>query len=206
MASRQWNICLWQGEENCEKCELKGLVHCHLNKKISITFMIPFLIFAIPAFVGLVLLSFPLNLISIISWIGYMVFFFLIWEPPILCAHCPFYAEDSKILHCSINYGFYKTAHFNPKPINLSEKIQFLIGANLMFLIPIVFLAVGQKWIYLGISLVGIFLWYLILQLKICTVCINFSCVLNRTPKHSREQFLNKNPEIREAWQKAGKI
>ncbi len=200
-------ICTWEDEKNCEDCVLKGRLHCHLDKKYSIIFMIPFLIGFVPAFIGLILLDFPLNLISTLVWIGYMVFFFLIWEPPILCAHCPFYAEgETKILKCSINYGFFKTSKFKPGPATRWEKIQFLVGANIMFLIPIVFLAIGQKWIFLGLCVFGIVLWYITIQLKICTDCINFSCVLNRVPKEIRDEFLKKNPEMYEAWKASGYV
>lgn len=192
MSSSKATICIWEDKAVCEICNLKGKLHCHLNHKISIIFMLPFLLFSVPTLIGLILLSFPLNVIVIGSWIGYMVFFFMVWEPPILCAHCPFYAEDAKILHCSINYGFYKTAKFNPKPISLSEKIQFVIGANLLFIIPMIFLIIGHMWLYLGLSVAGTITWYLVLQFKICTVCINFSCIFNRAPKDLKEQFLHK--------------
>ena len=75
-----------------------------------------------------------------------------------------------------------------------------------MFLIPIVFLAVGHKWICLGLCVFGIVLWYITLQLKICTDCINFSCVLNRVPKEIRDEFLKKNPEMYEAWKASGYV
>lgn len=198
-------ICTWENKKNCESCDLRGRLHCHLDKKYAIWFGLPFLIGFIPAFVGLILINFPLNLISILVWVGYMVFFFLIWEPPILCAHCPFYAEgDTKTLHCSINYGFFKTSKFKPGPANVWEKIQFLIGANLIFIIPLVFLIIGQKWVFLGIMVFGVALWYIVLQLKICTDCVNFSCILNRVPKEIREEFLRKNPKMFEAWKESG--
>jgi len=198
-------ICIWEDGEICNNCDLKGRLHCHLDKKYSIIFGIPFFLAFIPTFVGLILLGYPLNLISTLIWIGYIIFFFLIWEPPILCAHCPYYAEgETKILHCSINYGFFKTTKFKPEPANLWEKIQFLISANLIFIIPIVFLAIGQKWIFLGVCVAGVILWYIIIQLKICTDCINFSCILNRVPKEIREEFLKKNPHMYEAWKRSG--
>ena len=111
---------------------------------------------------------------------------------------------ESKILHCSINYGFFKTAKFKPGPTNLWERIQFLIGANIIFAIPMVFLAIEGKWVFLGLTVFGVVLWYLVIQLKVCTDCINFSCVLNRVPKEIRDEFLKKNPEMYEAWKKSG--
>lgn len=204
-SSNPYCICTWESMENCEDCNIKGKLHCHLDKKYSILFGIPFFVAFIPTFVGLILLGFPFNLISTLVWIGYIIFFFVIWEPPILCAHCPFYAEgETKILHCSINYGFLKTAKFKPGPTSLWEKIQFLIGANLIFAIPAMFLILEQKWYYLGVLILGIIAWYIIIQLKICTDCINFSCILNRVPKEIRDEFLKKNPIMYDAWKASG--
>ena len=198
-------ICIWEDEESCVDCKLKGRLHCHLDKRYFVIFGIPFFIGFIPACVGLILLEFPLNLISTLTWIGYIIFFFLIWEPFILCAHCPFYAEgETKILHCSINYGFIKVAKFKLGPASLWKKIQFLIGANMMFIIPVIFLALGRKWIFLGLCVFGVILWYIVIQLKVCTDCINFSCILNRVPKEIRDEFLKKNPEMYKAWKKSG--
>ncbi|MCG3223289.1 MAG: hypothetical protein H7647_02400 [Candidatus Heimdallarchaeota archaeon] len=198
-------ICIWESKENCSDCGLKSRLHCHLNIKYSIIFGMPFFIAFISAFVGLILLGFPLNLISILSWMGYIVFFFLVWEPQILCSHCPYYAEGkSKTLHCSINYGFLKTAKFKPGPMSKFENVQFLVGANIIFLIPIVFLIIGQLWIYLAITLFGIVLWYILIQLYVCKDCVNFSCILNRVPKKERDEFLKKNPTMYKAWKKSG--
>ena len=198
-------ICIWKDEEACKDCSLHGRLHCHLNMKYTIIFSIPFLITFIPTFVGLILLGYPLNLISILTWISYIIFFFLFWEPLILCSHCPYYAEgDAKILHCSINYGVFKTAKFKPGPANLWEKIQFLIGVILIFLIPVVFLIIGQKWIFLGICAFGVVLWFIIIQLKICTDCINFSCILNKVPKEIRDEFIKKNKVMYKAWKESG--
>ncbi len=199
------DICIWESKENCSDCGLKGRLHCHMNIKYSIIFGIPFSIAFIPAFVGLILLGFPLNLISILSWVGYIMFFFLVWEPQILCSHCPYYAEGkSKTLHCSINYGFLKTSKFKPGPMSKFENAQFLVGANLIFLIPMVFLTIGQLWIFLGITIFGITLWYIFIQLYVCKDCVNFSCILNRVPKKERDEFLKKNPTMYKTWKKSG--
>ncbi|MBD3188237.1 hypothetical protein GF325_15485 [Candidatus Bathyarchaeota archaeon] len=63
--------------------------------------------------------NFPWNLAALVGWLGYIIFF---------------YVEGStKILHFSIKYGFRKTASYNPEPISTSKKIQFMVGANLIF-------------------------------------------------------------------------
>ena len=52
--------------------------------------------------------------------------------------------------------------------------------------------------------LAGVILLYIVIQLKVCTDCINFSCVLNRVPKKIRDEFLKKNPKMYEAWKENG--
>ena len=84
------------------------------------------------------------------------------------------------------------------------ENIQFIIGANLIFQIPAVFLAIEKKWLFLGLLIFGVFLWYFLIQFFVCTACINLSCVLNRVPRKEREEFLKNNPVMYEAWRKSG--
>jgi hypothetical protein len=47
-------------------------------------------------------------------------------------------------------------------------------------------------------------LWILIIQLKVCTDCINFSCPLNRVSKSVRNEFIKRNIIIKRAWEEAG--
>ena len=37
-----------------------------------------------------------------------------------------------------------------------------------------------------------------------CKKCANFSCAMNKVPKEIIDTFLKKNPEMKEAWIKAG--
>jgi hypothetical protein len=48
--------------------------------------------------------------------------------------------------------------------------------------------------------------WIIIIQLKVCTDCVNFACILNRVPKSVRLQFFEKNPIIKKAWEEKGTI
>ncbi|MHA1682661.1 MAG: hypothetical protein ACTSUE_17110 [Promethearchaeota archaeon] len=89
--NKQDEICIWNGEEACNGCKLKGKLHCHLDKSYSVKFALPFLIFIVPVIIGLISLVFPLNIISVCTYIGYLLLFFLVWEPRMLCSHCPFY-------------------------------------------------------------------------------------------------------------------
>lgn len=37
-----------------------------------------------------------------------------------------------------------------------------------------------------------------------CARCVNFSCVMNKAPKSFVSDYLERNPEMRDAWEKAG--
>ena len=198
-------LCTWEGTKHCDGCGLNGRLHCHLDKKYAIMFGIPFFAFAVAALSGIIMVGFPANVITLAAWFGYMIFFFVAWEPRMLCSHCPFYAEgNTNTLHCSINYGFRKTAKYNPYPLTRSEKAQFVIGANIMLAIPLIVLAWGQQWLALVFSIAGIVTWYIVLQTKICVDCVNFSCPFNKVDKETRDAFLKRNPVMLDAWKERG--
>ena len=191
-------ICIWKDRESCDACNLKGRLHCHLDKKYSVLFALPFLIYFIPMIIGLLLIQFPLNIIAISIFVGYLLIFFLVWEPRILCSHCPFYSEKgTKTLHCSINYGLPLMVKFNPEPATRWEKAQFIIGFSLFAVIPYFFLITYSQWVLLLVSVIGIVIWLVVLQTRICTDCINFSCPFNRVKNDLKIQFCEKNPVMK---------
>ncbi|MHA1341519.1 MAG: hypothetical protein ACTSRZ_16580 [Promethearchaeota archaeon] len=198
-----YNICIWKNEEVCKDCELKSQLHCHRSLKISIIFGISWLLGVIPAIAGIVVgnLEFAPKITYVLLWIAYSLFFFLVWGPPILCAHCPYYAEGgSKILHCSINGGFPKTTKFNPKPASKSEKIQFSIGALILLLFPLPLLFIMQTYILFILSALGDVIGIIIVKKKICSICINFSCILNNVPEEKKHAFIEKNEILKKFY------
>lgn len=205
-----YNICIWKDVFECEDCSIKGELQCHEDKIYSIWFGTSWLFSFIPTLLGIILgySSGSLNLLFFIialgGWIVYIAIFFILWEPRILCSHCPYYAEgDTKILHCYANHGFPKTSSFNPAPLTRLEKIQFIAGLIIFVGYPIPFIIIGRQYFLLGISLIGIISWFLVLQLKICPDCVNFSCPLNRVSKNIVDIFLKRNPVMKEAWGKS---
>jgi len=202
---------MWKDISECEDCSIKGALQCHEDKTYSIWFGASWLSSFIPALLGLILGYTSQNLNSLLfglalgGWVTYIVIFFILWEPRMLCSHCPYYAEGgSKVVHCYANHGFPKTTSFNPAPMNRSEKIQFTVGLILFAGYPIPFLIIGEQYLFLIISVIGIACWFLVLQLKICPDCVNFSCPLNRVPKTVVDSFLKRNPVIKDAWEKSG--
>ncbi|MHA1932364.1 MAG: hypothetical protein ACW96X_07470 [Promethearchaeota archaeon] len=63
----------------------------------------------------------------------------------------------------------------------------------------------GQFYLLL-VTLGAMIVWIIIIQLKVCTDCVNFACILNRVPKSVRLQFFEKNPIIKKAWEEKGAI
>ena len=202
-------ICIWKDQSECKECNLHEKLFCRPKSKYLIYFGLPALAGMVPAGIGLLFSNFELILKIIIfgGWIGYLMFFFFIWESRMVCNHCPYFANDEqRTLHCPIDKGKLKTSKYNPGPTSLSEKIQFIIGLLLFMGYPLLFLALAGQIILFFFTLAGMITWIIIIQLKVCTDCVNFACVLNRVPKSVRLQFFEKNPVIKKAWEEKGKI
>lgn len=185
-----------------------------------------FLLLALPymiiAFFGVVVTG----ILTGVWWmlIAYVVFFFVffgILEIRILCSHCPYYAENSKILHCFANHGTPKFWRYHPEPLNSFEKISSITGFFIFGGFPllsqaygILFLAVHYKEYALValLGLIGIAVatlltaisFFSVLSIYYCPNCVNFSCPLNKVPKSMVDEYLERNPVMKEAWEKSG--
>ncbi|MCP4763780.1 MAG: hypothetical protein GY870_18560 [archaeon] len=202
-------ICIWKDESECEDCNLHHELFCRPKSKYILYFGIPAFIAMIPAGIGILFSDF--NIITRIlifgGWISYLAFFFFIWESRMVCNHCPYFANDEqRTLHCPIDKGKLKTSKYNPGPSSISEKIQFIVGLIIFIGYPSLFLLLAGQFLLLFFSLGAFIGWIIIIQLKVCTDCVNFACVLNRVPKSIRLQFFEKNPIIKKAWEEKGKI
>ncbi|MFX1572655.1 MAG: hypothetical protein ACFFB0_07900 [Promethearchaeota archaeon] len=195
------DICVWKNIEECNSCPIKGKLICHFHVKYLISFIGFFLIFAITAFIGVIMAGFGWFLFG---WVAFWLFFFEFWEIRILCSHCPYYAEEGKTIHCIANYGSFKLWKYHPEPMKLSEKIQLMLGFIILFGYPLIFLILGSQFIFLLISTIEIFLFFTFLFTKRCGDCLNFSCPFNRVKKDVIDTFLNKNPVMRKAWEDTG--
>jgi len=180
---------------------------CNPRLKYSLYFGLPMLLGILPPIIGIVISEFSLliKILIFMGWLIYALFFFMIWESRIICNHCPYYSDDSqKTLHCPINKGILKTSKYDPRPINSFEKIQFIIGAIILIGFPIPFLVIKRQYLPILFLIGGTVIWIIVIQLKVCSDCINFSCVLNRVPENLRNEFLKKNPIIQKAWEEEG--
>ena len=201
METQNNKICIWNDISQCDNCELHGKLHCHPYFQHSLYFGLAFLAGFIPSILGIIFAQIsPLIMLSIIGgWVIYAFVFFCMWESKVLCSHCPHYSNPSqKILHCGINSGMYKITRYNPNPMNLREKVQFLVGAVILLGYFLPFLFILDQFVYFILTIVGIIIWVIVIQLKHCKECINFSCPLNHTPDELKKEFIRKNQIINE--------
>jgi hypothetical protein len=142
-----------------------------------------------------------------VGYIGYLIFFFQVWENKILCSHCPYYAfVDSKHVKCYANYGIYKAWKYNPAPMTTSEKVQFLIGITLFAGIPLILFLIIRLYAYFWISLVLTLAWVISMHFLSCSKCPNLSCPLNHVPKEVMDEYLKQNSIMRKAWEEVGYV
>jgi hypothetical protein len=201
------HICIWKERAECGDCHLDEVLFCRLNPKYMMYFGLTAMLGIIPAVMGICLSDYSVlgKVIILSSWIAYAAFFFIVWESRMLCNHCPYYANDAqKVLHCPIDKGKLKTYHYDPGPLSKSEKRQFILGTFILigFLQP--FLVMAGQVLFMMLSIIGIVVWIIVIQKKVCTACVNFACPLNKIPKSTRDSFLNRNPVIKRAWEEKG--
>jgi hypothetical protein len=194
----QPDFCMWNRSEECKDCTINDKLICRFHNKYLRNFLGFFLIFAITSSIGVLIAGYGWFLLG---WIGFWLFFFEVWEIRILCSHCPYYTEDSRTIHCIANYGSLKIWKYHPEPMNLSEKIQLIIGFIILVGYPLPFLVLGGQLFFLLISIIEIFIFFSFLIFRRCRNCVNFSCPFNRVKKETVRAFLEKNPPMKKAWE-----
>ncbi|MBN1647617.1 MAG: hypothetical protein JW874_06260 [Spirochaetales bacterium] len=213
--------CTWKADAPCASCANYSVLHCKWDKSILA-------LFGVTASCTMLIHIFGLVITGIMShtwqplviYLCFFPFFFLVIEGKYLCSHCPYWAEDSAILHCLANHGLPKLFKYNPAPVKKYGKAIILASFLFGFLCSIVV----QSWNILhnfnalketaaamlglfgvlGASVLGLVFFASVLFMVFCSRCVNFNCPLNRVPKKHRDEYLKQNPVIREAWEKAG--
>jgi hypothetical protein len=85
-----------------------------------------------------------------------------------------------------------------------AEKTQIIIIFIILVGYPFPFLILGGQFIFAGLAAWGILMFFWTLQKYTCSRCVNFSCPLNRVPKAVVDKYLEKNPVMKEAWERSG--
>jgi hypothetical protein len=218
------NICTWDEQADCASCGIQGELHCKWDKKILNGFYATSLPPIIIAIFGMVVVGILTGawwmLIAYVVYVPLMLGFL---ETRFLCSHCPYYAEDSKTLHCLANHGNPKIWRYRPGPLNRLEKLMMVILAvgMIFILAPLVVEGYGIWFVAVNyaeyglislLGLVGIMVasllagvsFLLVVKTFFCTTCVNFSCPLNTVPKTVIDEYLKKNDVMRKAWEESG--
>ncbi len=184
-------------QKTCNGCEIDEKLLCVHTELDLVDFAVLFGAWLLPFIAGMVIGQFWIGL-SI--WVGLAVIFFGVMEAYILCRHCPHYAEDGFTLKCHANWGLPKFPKIDPKPLNKTEKVVWLIYAAILFLYPIPFFVVGKMWLMLAFVVWGGFVWAWTVQRTQCNRCFNLSCPVNRVPEDVRKVFFKNYPDYAKAW------
>jgi hypothetical protein len=219
----QFYVCTWDENADCDHCAAESFLHCKWDKTVLNGFLAssfpPYLMFIL----GMVMVGIMTHAWwPLILFVAVLVAFFGFFEIRILCSHCPFYAGDQKSLKCLANNGALKVWKYHPEPMSRFEKTSLLAGFFLIYvLLPVAIQGYGIWYVaanytqYGLIALLGMigvtagglllsFVFFALLKIFFCSACINFSCPLNTVPGEMVEAYLEKNPVMRQAWEKAG--
>jgi hypothetical protein len=218
------NICTWDERSDCANCGIQGELHCKWDKKILHGFYATSLPPIAIAIFGMVVVGILTGAWwMLIAYVIYIPLMLGIFETRFLCSHCPYYAEDSKTLHCLANHGNPKIWRYRPGPLNRLEKLMMvsLAIAMIFFLAPLVVEGYGIWFVAVNyaeyglislMGLVGIMVasllagvsFVLVLKTFFCNTCVNFSCPMNTVPKTVIDEYLKKNDVMRKAWEESG--
>lgn len=174
---------------------------CRFSDKDMLNFFMIILPFGVTSIAGTIRAGYGLLLLL---WLAYSLFFFIVWEARVLCRHCPYWAEEGRILHCHANYGVIKIWEYDPRPLHKGEKIQFIIGALIFVGFPFPYLILGHEYLLALICLSTVVSGVVLLRRNVCRRCINFSCPMNAAPKELVDMYLRRNPDMRESWESSG--
>ncbi len=221
MEKNPFNICTFDPNSNCNECKNKDKLDCKLDKnqqKISMLAVFSSLIIGV---FGLIIIGLIIdNWWILIFYIVFIFLFFFVIEISLTCSHCPYYAQKSRHLDCPGNNIFPKIWKFHPEPMRRYEKVGSTIGFVMISAIPLLSQLYGI-WFFLSnnpntslIFVFGLFgvllatilsflMFYSLFLLTFCSRCINFSCPFNKVPQELIDEYLKRNPVIKDAWKKS---
>jgi hypothetical protein len=221
MNNNPFNICSFNPDSNCNDCKNQDKLDCKLDKNQQKVSMLAVFSSLIVGVFGLIITSLILNYWWIlVFYVIFIILFFLVIEVRLTCSHCPYYAEKSRQLNCSGNNIFPKIWKFHPEPMKRYEKIGSTFGFVSIGIIPLISQLYGI-WYLVSINpntdLIIIFalfgvlvatilsftMFYSLFLLTFCPRCINFSCPFNKVPKDLVDEYLKRNPIIKDAWNKS---
>lgn len=132
--------------------------------------------------------------IGLLVWIGLAILFFGFVEALILCRHCPHYKEKGFLLRCHANWGLPKIPAINTKPMNMAEKIIWLVYVAVLFLYYVPFFIISSQWVLLAVTTSALLTAVWTLQRTQCNRCYHLSCPVNRVPDDVKAVFYKNYP------------
>jgi hypothetical protein len=190
-------LCTARPADDCAGCGLAGRLMCRYDRRDSVVFFMAALPFFFTSIVGSILGGYGGWLLA---WLAYALFFFTVWEGRVLCSHCPYWAEEGRILRCHANYGVFKLWRYRPGPMSRWEQAQFVAGALLLVGFPFPLLLAAREFLPAAVCLVSLASAVYFVYRNACTRCVNFSCPFNAVPPQTRAEFFRRNPPIARAW------
>jgi hypothetical protein len=220
MNKNPYDICTHNQQSDCINCDNYQKIDCKRNdRRVKVSLLIEFSFIVLSLF-GTYIAGIIIELLWIpLGYLFILILVFFVIQPRVTCSHCPYYAGKGKILHCSENIFSPKIWKFHPEPINKIEKMITIICFSILGLYPLI-LELNSLWIvynsangtFLMLTLIYVFLgnlfvillfYYIFLSLY-CTHCVNFSCLFNKVPKINVDEYLKRNPVMKNAWENKG--
>jgi len=190
------NPCTARDSHYCIDCELRQRLMCRYDQRDTLHFAVIFLPFLISSIAGVLKAGFRY---ALFGWLVYMLVFFFVWEARVICRHCPFWAQEGRILRCHANYGVIKLWKYHPSQISRSEKAQFITGGLILIVFPMVWMAVGGEFLVLTVTCILAAGWILLLRRGHCSRCVNFSCPLNTVSLRLRDCYNVRSSAVHDA-------
>ncbi len=175
---------------SCKDCDISLRTNCYFNS----CQLLEFYVISSPSFILGGIGIYSNSPTSFFIWLLIIILFFFVIEIRVLCSHCPHYENSKMLLKCWANSGAPKLWRFRPWPMNIFEKSILITGFSIVWGYPLVFFLLTKSWWYsIFYSLLTV-AFFILLSLRNCVKCINFSCPLNRVGNDTKNRFTENNP------------
>jgi hypothetical protein len=175
-----------ESPSDCDDCPIEGSLRCRFHGKDIVSFLANLAPFVVASVAGMLAAGYGWGLLA---WVGYSLFFFVVWETRILCCHCPYWAQPGLVLHCHAKYGLPKIWKYRPGPLSRLERVQFVAGTLVVVGTPLAFLVMGGEYLWALIAVAAAFSALVGLRTYICSRCVHLSCPLNTVPEDVADRY-----------------
>ena len=141
------------------------------------------------------------------------------------CPRCPYWDDREESINCLLHAGlpkprgaiFQKLLRYNPRPFSRLEQTALQVCNYYSTLFPLCLIGwalvvtrnTGAPFVSMLVAaclyIAAVARLFYVLTSRCCKKCLHFSCPVNRQPAERVLAYLEKNPELKEAWVQAGK-